>query len=252
MKSFKTLSICVLSTTVLLGCGGGGGSTPTPNGIYTGTVTGGAGSPPYGPNGDEKGIIYNNRLMVFSNVYDIQQMYDASITVTGSSFSGTVSNYDNSNSPKRFTADLSGTFTTNTSVTASVTNFSRSGFTDATITLTADTSLYNRGSSAATVTGSWQGTHSGMVITSTLAIDSAGAITGSDDQGCNFTGTIAPADTTLNVYNVSITSTGGAGCTSLPAATYTGFAWTEGASDTTMNLTVADGINSRSVILTKT
>jgi len=254
MNSIKILSISVLTAALTYGCndGGGGGTAASPNGVYSGSITGGLGSPPNGPNGNEKGIIYNNRLMVFSTILDIQQSFDAAITVTNNSFSGTVSNYDNANPNPQYTADLSGSFIADTSATATFSNFSPASFNDGTINLTADTTLYNKGSATATVAGSWQGTHGNLGDATSLSIDTNGAITsGSDQAVCNFTGTVIPADTSINAYNVTIISTGGTGCISLPAATYTGLAWTEGANDGTLNLTVADGINSRSVVLTK-
>jgi len=250
MNLIKNLTVITLAAAMGYGCSSSSTPAPTPNGIYSGTITGGAGTP---PNGDEKGIIYNGRFMVFSTVFDIQQLYDASLTITDSSFSALVNNHGNAFS-KRFSADLSGTFVTNTSISATVTNVSGSNLTDATINLIADTALYNKGSNLATVTGGWQGTHGNTGNATSLIIDATGAITsGSDNDGCNFTGSVIPADTSFNVYNVTLVNTGGTGCsaTKFPAGTYTGLAWTEGATDTTLNLTVADDTYSRSVILTK-
>jgi len=249
MKLLNTISVITLAAMASYGCGGsGGGSAPTPNGVYTGSITDGLGAP---TNGNEKGIFYDSRLMVFSTSANIQQLFDAEITIDSNNFAGTVSNYDNTNTTKRFTADISGSFIESTSVTASFNNFSPDFFNPGTINLTADASLYSRGSSAATVTDGWQGIYGGAAETTSLNIDAMGNINGNDTESCNFTGTIAPANPSVNVYNVTITSTGGAGCTSLPAATYTGFAWTEGANDTTLNFTVANGTNSRSVVLTR-
>ncbi len=251
MNLIKNLTVITLATAIVYGCGGGGGSAPpTPNGIYTGTLTGGVGAP---FNGGEKGIIYNNRFIVFSTPFGIQQIFDATLTITDTSFTARVDNYANSFS-KRYTADLSGTFIANTSVNALVTNVPTGGsITDSTITLTADTTLYNKGSNVATVAGSWQGItgDSGSLNTTTLAIDATGTITsGSDTEGCNFTGSVTPADTSVNVYNATLISTG---CTSLSlaAGTYTGLAWTEGDTDGTLNLSVSDGTQGRTVILTK-
>ena len=249
MNSIKILSISILTAALTYGCsGGGGGTAASPNGIYSGSITDGFGGP---PNGSEKGIIYNNRLMVFSTEFDIQQLFDATITVNNSAFSGTVSNYDNKNPTPRYTADLSGSFVTGTSATATFSNASPASFNDGTINLTADTALYNKGSATTTVAGSWQGTHGNLGDATSLTIDANGSITAGNDLVCNFTGTVIPADTSTNAYNVTLISTGGTGCISLPAATYTGLAWTEGANDDTLNLTVADGTNSRSVVLTK-
>jgi len=229
------------------GCHSSSSSAPSPDGIYSGTVTGGLGAP---SNGGEKGIIYNGRMMVFATVTDIQSVFDAQLTVSNTTFTATMSVYDNS-FPVAATTDVSGNFVSNTSVTATFSNSTDVSVTDGTIDLTANSSLFNKGSNAATIAGSWQGTHGNVGNATSMTIDGSGIIAGNDVQGCNFTGTIIPANTRINVYDVTITSAGGAGCISLPAAAYTGLAWTEGASDTTLNLTFADGANARAVILTK-
>ncbi len=248
MKLLNNLAIITLAATVGYGCSSSSPPPPTPNGIYTGTLTGGVGAP---FNGGEKGIIYNNRFIVFSPSLGIQQIFDATLIIADTSFSSRVDNYNNI-STKIYTADLSGTFVAGSSVNATVTNLpDGTGSTDSTIILDADTALYNRGSNSATVAGSWQGTIGGSLsnITTTLIIDTAGTITsGFDDQGCNFTGSVTPADTSVNVYNATIIS---ADCNSLPPATYTGLAWTEGDTDGTLNLSVSDGTQGRTVILTK-
>ena len=249
----KTLvSAVVVATGVALsGCGssgGGGGSAASSNGLYSGTTTGGLGNP---PGGGEKGIIYNNRMMVFATVFDIQQLYNSSLTATDSSFAGTMEVYGNSTSPLLGTADLVGSFVAGVSASFSFSNSTDISVNDGTIELIADTALFNRGSSQATVTGSWQGTHGGLGNSSSIAISAAGDVAGSDVDGCNFTGNVLSAGQSVNVYNVTLVSTGGAGCVDLPVSTYTGFAWTEGTGDTTLNLTVSDGTFSRSVVLTK-
>ncbi len=246
MNLIKMLSVLIMIAVMSYGCSSDS-STPSPNGIYSGTITGGRGAP---VNGNEKGIIYNNRMMVFSTVLDIQNFFDSRLNFTDTSFIGTLNIYSNS-FPVASTADLAGTFVPNTSVTATFINTTDISVTDGTINLTTNTSLYNKGSSVAILTGSWQGTHGNVGNETFLTIDGSGIITGNDVQGCNFTGTVASANTNINVYNVTIISTGGEGCASLPTATYTGLAWTEGASDTTLNLTIADGTNARAVILTK-
>jgi len=189
--------------------------------------------------------------MVFSTALDIQQLFESNITSTGGNFSGTI-NYYNNKTSVRGQLDLNASFVQAASINAGFTNSTISGVDDGTINLTANTSLYNRGSNTQVVSGSWQGTHGNTGDATSLAIDASGTITaGSDLGGCNFTGSVIPANISINVYNVTINSTGGAGCTSLPANIYTGLAWTEGANDTILNLTVADGAYSRSVVLTK-
>ncbi len=250
MNLIKNLTVITLAAAMGYGCGGGGGSAPaTPDGIYSGTVTGGRGTP---PNGDEKAIIYNGRMMVFPTVDEIQSLFDSQLTITDTSFTGALDIYTNVSLKRSSVVELTGTFIANTSITASFTITSGNNLTDGTINLNADTAIYNKGSNAATVTGSWSGVHGGAGDSTSLAIDATGNITsGTDTEGCNFTGTVIPADTSVNVYNVTIVSTGGAGCVILPAATYTGLAWTEGAADGTLFLSVANGTSSRTVKLTK-
>jgi len=250
LKTMVSASL-LLASLAIAGCGGssGGGTTvASPNGIYSGTTTGGRGN---SPEGSEKGIIYNNRMMVFSNVLEIQQLINAPLTITGTSVTGTLEFYTNKVVPILGTADLTGSFVAGTSASFSYTNTPNSFFSDGTINLTADSALYAKGSSQAIVTGSWQGVHGGSGNTSTIAIDTAGSVTGADSEGCNFTGTVTPADISVNVYNTTLISSGGTNCVSLPTGTYTGFAWTEGVGDATLNLTVSDGTFSRSVVLTK-
>jgi len=248
MNLIKNLTVITLAAAMGYGCSSSSTPPATPNGIYTGTLTGGIGAP---FNGGEKGIIYNDRFIVFSTPFGIQQIFDATLTVTDTSFTALVDNYNNI-STKIYTADLSGTFIANTSVNATVTNLpDGTGSTDSTIILNADTTLYNRGSNNATVAGSWQGVIGGSLssITTTLSIDATGTITsGSDSEGCNLTGSVIPADTSVNVYNATLISTG---CNSLSPATYTGLAWTEGDTNGTLNLSVSNGTQGRTVILTK-
>jgi len=245
-----TSAVAVAAGLALSGCSSssGGSSVNSPDGIYSGTTTGGRGNP---PGGNEKGVIYNNRLMVFSDVFDIQQLINAPLTVTDNSVTGVLEFYSNKVVPILGTADLSGTFVAGVSASFSYINAPTSFFNDGTISLTADTASYTKGSSLVTVTGSWQGVHGGSGNASTLSVDAAGSVAGSDTEGCNFTGSIIPADTSVNVYNATIVSSGGVSCVSLPISTYTGFAWSEGVGDTTLNLTVSDGTYSRSVVLTK-
>ncbi|MFK5950261.1 MAG: hypothetical protein QM500_15985 [Methylococcales bacterium] len=254
-KNFKTKSLVatslLLSGLALSGCSSSsGGSTPTLDGIYSGSITGGVS----GRNGGEKAIIYNNRMMVFSTASNIQQLLESDITVTGSSFSGQLDFYDNSN-PIIGTADMTATFVAGQSVTATFTNGSDASITDGAISLAYESDTYKKGSSQERITDSWQGAFGGLGNVVSILVDATGAYTGSDNN-CNFTGTIQPADSKVNVYNVSLTTDANCGMSTTvdkldPSTTYTGFAWTEGATDTSMNFTVSDGIKSRTVILTK-
>jgi len=251
MNLIKNLTVITLAAAVGYGCSSSSTPPPTPNGIYSGAeaVTGGRS----GANGDEKGIIYNGRMMVFATVFDIQSLIDSQLTITDNSLTGTLNFYGNK-FPLSGTAELLATLNDDGSVAGTFTATPTPGtnISDGTLDLTAEPDTFNKGSNLATVAGSWQGTYGGVGDATSLTIDATGTITvGLDDFGCNYTGTVIPADTSINVYNVTIVSTGGTGCTTLPASTYTGLAWTEGVTDSTLNLTVTDGTNSRSIVLTK-
>ncbi len=259
MNPIKALTTIAALSLVITGCGGGGsGSTPTPNGIYTGTITGGNAS----YNGDlgEKAIIYNNRLMLLSNNSGgVSQIFDANLTVTGSSLTGAGSRYDSGGSLLN-SISYDGTFSTGQSATV---NFSRTDsavtLADGTMQLTATSAVYSKGSAASRLAGSWTGTFDlSFGRQMDLSLDANGTITSGGDQSpldCQFTGSITPADASINVYNVTLTSDGGSSSSAcrLPADDYTGLAWTEGDTDGTLVLMVVNTTQqrSRAVVLTK-
>jgi len=254
MIILKHLPVVVLAATLNIGCGGGGGgSAGSPNGIYTGSITGGRGEP---FNGDEKGVIYNNRMMVFSSANGIRQMFESQITQSGTNLSGIIIYYPADSLPSTASLTLIGSFIKDTSATINFTDATGSKPPpDGTINLISNPTSFNKGSSSATIEATWQGLHGGVGNGSTIMVSATGAITGSSDLGCTYTGTILPADTSVNIYDVNLITGNDCDVASLEFlannTTYTGFAWTEGANDETLNLTVSDGTNSRSVVLTK-
>ncbi len=254
MNLLKNLLVITLASAVGNGCGGGGGggTTASPNGIYTGNITGGRGAP---FNGDEKGVIYNNRMMVFSSANGIRQMFESQITQADTALSGTIIYYPANSAPTTSSLTLTGSFVADTSATINFTDATGSQPPDGTINLTSNPTLFNRGSSPATIEATWQGLHGGVGNGSTIQVSATGAITGNSDLGCTYTGTILPADTSVNIYNVNLITGSDCDVGSLEFlavnTTYTGFAWTEGDNDETLNFTVSDGTNSRSIVLTK-
>ena len=86
-----------------------------------------------------------------------------------------------------------------------------------------------------------------------LVINTNGEITSGGDTPfvCTFVGSLTSADTSINIYQVNITSTSGGSPCTMPVGDYTGLAWTEGDSDGTLVLMVANGTDGRAVILTK-
>lgn len=258
MNLLKNLLVITLASAIGNGCSSssGGGGTPSPDGIYSGNITGG--EPSF--NGiEEKGIIYNGRYMLLSRqASGITQLFDGNLTVTDTSLSGTGSRYDNFN--LRNTIGYDGSFVdqTSASISFTATGNNSNNYPPGSINLTASSALLSKGSATSKLAGSWTGTVGTVSnIQMDLSIDANGTITSGGDQSpqdCLFSGTITPADAAVNVYNVSLTSDGGGGnlfvCT-LPADTYSGLAWTEGDTDGTLVLMVANSTSGRAVILTK-
>ena len=112
MNVLKNLTVIAFAALITSGCGGGGGgSTATPNGIYTGSITGGRGAP---INGGEKGIIYNNRMMIFSSDNGIRQMFESQITQSGTNLSGSIIYYPANSAATSSSLTLTGSFIENT------------------------------------------------------------------------------------------------------------------------------------------
>jgi len=255
IRYLVSASLLMASAFSITGCGssgGGGGTAASPNGIYTGSITGGRGAP---FNGQEKGVIYNNRMMVFSSVNSIRQMFESSLIVSGTNLSGAIKYYPDSSLPTTSSLTLTGNFSPNSSATINFTDATDTQPPDGTINLVSDTALFNKGSDSATLAFTWQGLHGLVGNGSTIMVSGAGTITGSSDLGCTYTGTILPVDTSINIYDVNLTTGSDCDVATLELlannTTYTGFAWTEGSNDETLNFTVSDGKNSRSIVLTR-
>ncbi len=255
IKSLVSAAV-VVSGLVLTGCSSDSGSSVTsPNGIYTGNITGGDVS----SNGiEEKAIVYGFRMMVLSNKADgVSQIFDNNLSESTVSLTGTGMRYGASG------VDLNevgydGSFSSGQSIVVNFTELTTGAITlpSGTMNLVASTSLYSKGSDLSRLAGTWTGT---FVVGSqmVLNIDASGVIGGSSgDQGggadCGFTGAFNVLEASVNVYAVNLISDGGSafGCF-VSAGTYTGLAWTEGDTNGTLVLMAADGNRGRAVVLTK-
>ena len=208
--------LLVGSFIVLTACGGGGGDggtpLPTPDanptGYYdnrgTASVLPGVGNTQVAVT-DLQGIIHNNRLMMLSAAQDLS--YDGSITVSGNSYSGTLSVYFKG--AFQGAAPVTGTITQGTSVSGTLTG---TGAGSGSFQL-----LYaaNNGEAAALsrvenmTNPYWQGPIGGSASMNVIAINSAGnllhaqaAFNGTFEQ-CEITGTINPIAGS-NLYTVTI------------------------------------------------
>lgn len=256
MKLTNTLLALAMSSLAITGCSSSSDSaTPTPDGLYTGSITGGYGDFPDGPSGDEKAVIIDNRVMVFSSVVnsplDPQQMFDASIIIDGSTFAGDAKIYDN-NLATTGSVTFNATYITNESVTIQFTDPVSSTIPEGTINLTYSTDLNAKGSNLSFVNATWNALHGGLGNSTTMTINNNGSLSGSDDS-CAFTGSTSPISTDKNLYNFSITTASTCSSTfaSLdPNTTYSGYAWTE-IDNSMLNLVLTDGVKSRFASFTK-
>lgn len=217
LRAITTASLLLAGLT-MAGCGGssGGGTTATsPNGIYSGTITGGNSS----FNGiEEKGVIYNNRMMVLSNnANGVSQLFDADLSEPSVSLTGTGVRYS-STGLNLNTVAYSGVYVAEQSANVDFTEVTTGAPTlsDGTIVLTADTSTYSKSADISKVAGNtWTGFFdSGFGLSMSIVVDATGNIVaGSLDDvagGCVFTGSLSVIDPAINLYTVNLISDGGA------------------------------------------
>ncbi len=211
MRNLKKLQLLIalfllVDFLSLFSCGGGGSgshssSTAQPqsvsqsaSGIWTGNVL----SPKFG-NTSVTGIVSQTDEVFFISEQGAQ--HHGQVTVSGSSFSGSLTSY----APIGFrfpdgssvtTTTVSGTVTTKSSLTGNYNGGGDSG----TFSLSYS-SLYDRQSSLALVAGNWRAIDG----SATFSFSSSGQITGSDVDGCTYTGQISVINQNFNAYKVTVT-----------------------------------------------
>ena len=184
----------------LLGCGGGGGggsttvaTTSDATGVWRGTITeNGVGTYTV------VGLIYGNQMRFVS--MDGGALYEGTITVTGSTFTANTINISMGGGVFS-TATLSGSVVSNSSITGT---YQASDGATGSFSLTYDV-ITDRGASLATTDANW--VESDGFYTLALAIDSTGAVAGSDTDGCVFNGAVAVQDPAVNIYAIALTVT---------------------------------------------
>lgn len=213
LQKLLTSALVAFSAITLTACGGGGGSssssTPPPvnvsaAGLWTGLAA---------PSGYELNLIVmpnNTTYALFgtpiSGGLRVLGVDFGSVTSSGSTFSGSFTEYLFNNTS--YTGTTSGTVVANTSLSGT-TRFSNGGTGSyALVPLTSAGYNFNTPAVLSTITGSWVGSLLTGTAT-TVTINSNGTLTGSG-AGCTFTGTIAPDSSGVNVFATTVTY--GAGC----------------------------------------
>lgn len=198
---------------------GGGGTTASPEGAYSGAMTGstvGNGVTMLVTETGTAYALYGNRI---NDVLYVSGIAIGTGSVSGNSFSSSaITDYYTPGAP--LTATLTSTFTPGTSVNGSL-RYSNG----ATVSFTADAAsaapyVYAQAASLAEAAGEWPvtGTYGEA---GTVTVSSNGVFT-SNIGGCVSTGTITPAPGSRNYFNLSAKA-GSVFCAT-PGASYSGVA----------------------------
>jgi len=192
---------------------------------------------------DMQAMIYNNRLMMMSVTNDL--LYDGTMTISGDSYTATVTIYTNGQNP--FSATISGTITEGSSITGDLTG---TGAGNGSFSLTYAT-INNIPAAIARIQRvapqSWKAIIDGSSTNYEFDIDSGGGfihnleVTPGYFSNCEMDGTVTALGIT-SLYSVSITITRctGAGNSSVNGS-YTGFITTQNNADTILILALANG-----------
>jgi hypothetical protein len=205
MKKQGFVLFWVVVCLIVSGCGSGGGdstgssSSPAQSiaGIWTGTLTSTTLQTAYGV----VGLITESGTARFANTSTLAQ-YGGQVSVNGGSFSSAATAYAPyggifPNGSTVGPVSVSGTFTEK-----GVMEGSYSGVGDAGTFYLTYSSLYDRPSSLALVSGTWKGSIEGYA--NTLTIDSVGNIDGSSTSGCTYSGNIGIIESSHNEYALTL------------------------------------------------
>jgi hypothetical protein len=226
-KAVRGLALIGLAT-ALAGCGGGGGggggdsgipggSGPSAEGVYGGTLTGSTSS------AFQMLVLENGEYWALYGTSTPSTFFVAGfVQGSGTSNNGTFtsSNAKDFGFAPAVSGSVSATYTATPTITGTVSsNQGNVGFSGGAIA----GSLYDYDAAArlSTVAGSWTLTElTGEGVAMTIAAN--GSFTAVSTEGCNFSGTVAPRASGKNVFNVSLTF-GAAPC-SLPGTAASGIA----------------------------
>lgn len=202
----------IFSTLIFIGlvfgmqaCGSGGGApAPLPDqdgsGIYSGTATVDVSTEIT----DLKGIIYNNRIMVFSILTDV--VYDGTITsITSDDYTATVDVYENG-AISQTGVTVTGKVITANTISGTIGTSGTAGNHNGTFSLTFD-SIYNRGATPERIEAigfnQWSGimydvqdSNTRISTSTTLSFTS----TGLDAINCDIIDVYSIPSSTVNIY----------------------------------------------------
>ncbi|NMT63651.1 hypothetical protein [Marinobacter orientalis] len=151
--------------------------------------------------GSAEGITYLSPTGKYASAFDVDDITFGSISFDGSSISGSGTDYILFDSWELTTGSLTGTVTSSesASLTASAEGFNSD------ITLQRENTFSDRGVTLEAVSGTYTMDEAGF-YTSSVTISSDGSVTGSDETGCVFNGTLTIPDTAINIFEVTYTA----------------------------------------------
>lgn len=184
------------------GCGGGGGGAPPPPpnetaGIWRGTVSIDGLS-----FGGSIGLIDSTGNTNIIVGYDDTQFSGDLVSSEGTLVRGGLNFYDPSGQPTGLYALAEGYVIPGSRLTATLNGVIDTTSSTVTLDLTYDT-VYDRPAAMALISGTWSETIA-TTYTRTLTIDGAGTISGSDSDGCVYSGTVQIPDPNHNMYILNI------------------------------------------------
>lgn len=194
MKMISTLSLTLL----LIACGGGGGENGdpggasnalNPNGLYRGNWLRGMAQTPY----DTTALIYDGKIYGYS--LDASEVFYGTVAMDGFDLTGPVAIIENGGPGVR-----SEVFDF-----ALTENISLDGGTYVSgeiVSLNYDTA-YDRAPDMGTLSGTYSWTDGANTLT--VSITANGVYSGSDTDGCVYSGTVGPADGVHNIYSAALT-----------------------------------------------
>ena len=206
---FLKISLIVLSLSIISACGGGGSDsdpgvvntdaeTASIGGVWFGTIT-------YSDNSQESiaGIVSETGKARFETSSGTQT--SSNFAVTGRTFSGPFTGYAPdgqvflSSGTQIVQGSLSGSFVPKSSVNGS--SFVQ-GVAESTFTLSYD-NIYERTSSLEKLADTYSSQNGNYSLS--VNVDDTGVVSGSDSDGCVYSGSVSIIDSRYNAYDLAVT-----------------------------------------------
>jgi hypothetical protein len=211
---FRILSAFLVSCALLVGCGGGGGSSGEPlksaQGFWSGTVSGApdgatAVSTVVTPQESAWIVLLNGSTptaLVQANMTTTTTMGGSQVSATGTGA------YFELGTSTRYAVTITGVATTSNTFngTATLATSPVSSFTWA---MTGSTA-YSTPARTADLVASWSGAAGDASVTVTWSVNASGAVSGTSSTGCSYAGTMVPTSAAVAVFTVAVTETCGA------------------------------------------